>query len=434
MKTICRDNIYDKSWDEWMKDEYFSKRIEKIISQWLYDIEAVELKRLLKLDYSTLYQELVDNNELAAFKQQGESSFNIYKLLAYYRFSMLGYDYLGSWNKYVSESFSTSSKKMTNPCKYLYTKETILALGNPECMFEKIGSSYYFTLKVKDLAVVEPDTFIEFNNVLYGKVNSKYYPYFGVKVGIPPYKTSVEINPQIIMPDLITTCESLVFDFQKSAGLGLHPKISVYLDALQDNSTGDFIIENIASWRQTVQELFETSIQNMLDEYSMFLSLSPDVFDTFANKTLHLIFMFTNSESGGSSYLTKKLTIIGGERLDYSNRILRIKRESTTNIDIVRKVTCNNSTALTCKAMIFVKPETNNMYTYEEVSIADCTINPTVINVDNISRIWVETTVNGVNATAEVLFKVEQKLCTCDMSNTRTVYLQNDTLTLPSLD
>lgn len=435
---ICRDEAYYSDWTEYLNNNYDYTHIVTSLKSNLNADEQAQIDQLLSADYSAIDTSLKESNGYGKYMMEDEGTFEIVKLLAYYRYSLFGKTDLASEYGYVDKNFYHESTMVHNVCELLLDIDTILSLNYPDCAFVTDGSNKLkISIMVDDLTVVDPSTQISFNDVLYFRNSTITLPLSEVYVAIPMMDKEVEMDPEVILPYVINSCENLYIDFSKSTGLSYNFNISVQLDALQDTTTSNFINTDFLTIQKNFNDAMVPLIQQMIENKSKVLLIKSDFLTSFVDKRLYLSFIFKNMVTGDTQIEHSDIEITSKARVEVLEQSLIVSRDIATIIDVFDVVSCNstenNNPEATCHGKL-IHVDSLGIASASEVVFEDCTIDPSQVDVDSINDIWVEVVINSGTQIVPIAFEVEEILCKCNLNGVKSAYGTSETFTVSSID
>jgi hypothetical protein len=111
---VCRDDTYNDDWTDILSDEYDRKHIISSLKSQLNLIEQNEIDYLLTLDTSSIDTFLKENNLFSWYKMENEQNFDYLKLIAYYRYSILGKTDISNVFSNIDSNLYTDSALLSN--------------------------------------------------------------------------------------------------------------------------------------------------------------------------------------------------------------------------------------------------------------------------------------------------------------------------------
>lgn len=433
----CRDDAFMNDWTEILQDEYNIKQIINSLKARLNDLQNKELDNILSQEYGTLEQNLIDNSALGMYKMSQENQFEIVKLLSYYRYSLFGKTTLTDSIQHSISNLYSSDNTISDVCDVLLTDESYIDLDYPTCSFEyKQDGTLAVSIMVDDITEISPNQAIQFKDALVF-VDDTIMPVAPYKFTPPVGDIEVEMLPKVTMKESITTCEGLAINFQGSMGLGSLPVITIELNAIQNVTTGDLDGMKLKDVNTQFATKMKELVAEMISMKSRELHLNSAYLNDFAGYKLYFTFIFKNTVTLDVARIYKKITIIGSERLEISDAVLKVQRDIPTDVDVARIVSCNQtnqaSPGYICKANVLIYDEAKGSQVPTTKNLTNCIIDPSIITVENIKKIWIETTINGQLTIVNVKFELEDINCGCDLSKFKSVYGMSDTLTVNTI-
>jgi hypothetical protein len=438
MNGICRDEAYESDWTEYLNNNYDYTNIIASLKSMLNEDEKSQIDRILSADYSAIDSSLQESNSYAKYMMEEEGTFEIVKLLAYYRYSLFGKTNLASQYGYVDKNFYHESSMVLNACKLLLDIDTILSLNYPECIFTTDGSNKLkISITVDDLTIVDPSIQISFNDVLYFRNSTVTLPLSEVYVAIPLMNKEVEMNPEVILPYMINSCEDLYIDFSKSVGLSYNFNITVHLDALQDATTSNFVNDGFLTIQRNFNAAMVPLVNQMIVNKSKVLLIKSDFLTSFVDKRLYLSFIFRNMVTGDTQIEHNYIEITSKTRVEVLEQSLIINRGMATIIDVFEVISCNSTEnsnpEVTCHGKV-IHVSTLGIASASDIIFEDCIIYPTQVDVDSINDIWVEVTINDGTQIVPIVFEVEEINCYCNLEGVKAAYGTTETFTVSSIN
>mmetsp|Transcript_42743 Transcript_42743/g.50084 ORF Transcript_42743/g.50084 Transcript_42743/m.50084 type:complete len:212 (-) Transcript_42743:144-779(-) len=210
----------------------------------------------------------------------------------------------------------------------------MIQLNNPSCSFTTNGSGELIvSIKVSDLSQVNPDTKIEFKDVLYHVTSSVRLPVPKIVVNVPTMNIQTEMVPVVLMKETLTTCEDIIIDFSNSKGLGYKTTVSIKLQSVEDTATKAVLTTSLASAQTTIN----TEIAKLIVQ-SPIIKLSKSYITQLAGKTVYFAIVFKNELTGEVKSLARKVMITSDTRLEVQDQVLKISRDMNTTISTVKRI------------------------------------------------------------------------------------------------
>ena len=241
--NVCGDEAFNSDWSDFFMSSLNIDFMVSDLKSKLNSNEQNELDYLIAQDYSSISNSLISNNLLINYDMQYEGQFEIIKLLALYRWSMLGKTDIVVPFTYSTDNFYSDSSLIDDTWSLLFDANSILELDNPDWSFViNSDSTLLVTVIAEDISKVDPNASINFNDVIYYVTSLTKLPVPSVSINMPTPNVQKGMTVVINMKDSITTWEDLVIDYQNSQGLGYNTTIAIKLDSIKDTATGNLIL------------------------------------------------------------------------------------------------------------------------------------------------------------------------------------------------
>ena len=318
--NVCGDNAFNSDWSDFFKSSLNIDYMVSDLKSKLNSNEQKELDYLIAQDYSSISNSLISKNLLINYDMQYEGQFEIIKLLALYRWSMLGKTDIAVPFTYSKNNFYSDSSLIDDTWSLLFDANSILALDNPDWSFViNSDSTLLVTIIAEDISKVDPNASINFNDFIYYVTSATKLPVPSVSINVPTPNVQKGMTLMINMKDSITTWEDLVIDYQNSQGLGYNTTITIKLDSIKDTATGNLVTTNIALIQSTVNNVLAQLIKKSNETKSKVIIVSNSYFKSLAGKTIYFSITFNNFVTGESRIIPKMVSIVGTTMLQWSS-------------------------------------------------------------------------------------------------------------------
>ena len=438
--NVCGDDAFNSDWSDFLTSSLNIGFIVSDLKSKLNSNEQRELDYLIAQDYSSISNSLISNNLLINYNMQYEGQFEIIKLIALYRWSMLGKTDIAIPFTYSVNNFYSDSSLIADTWSLLLDINSVLSLDNPICSFvTNSDKTLSVSIQVNDISKISPDANINFNNVLYYVSETTKLQIPSVTINIPTPNIQKGMVIVIDMKEEITKCEDLVISYQNSKGLGFNTTISIELDSIRDTASGSII----ASYSTAYLKLINTYLTQLLikskTEKSMTIIVNKSYLkDLKGTETIYFSLKFNNQVTGEIQTIPKKVSIVSDAKIEVLDQALIISRTKITQINNVKYVSWSLSptqaaSKLTWKGLIYQQSSSSLSYTTKQIQFEKCTIDPTKINIDDIARIWVEVNLNGVLKIMEIAYKADKIQCSWDLSMIKSSFGTSESLSISSI-
>ena len=436
--AVWEDAAYNDNWNEILENEQNIVFFKSNLKSRLSSDEQNEIDTLLEQDYSAETQRIIDEGLLADYRLDKEGEIGIFKLIAYYRFSILGISDLIIPFDFIESDFYTELDAAASVCEFLLHQETIFEIESQTCSFTILDSrELKITISVNDLSTISSTLDIKFNDVFYCVNENIMGPISMNSLNMPTLITEVELSIIILIPETITTCEYLSINYMNSQGLGSNHTINITLQALEITQTEEFVTTNLSAY----QELFDNAVINaqkqMVEMSSRVLMIDKAVMALFENYTLYILYTFTNEQTRETQSSQTTVDVVFGIRYETSDLNLVIDRTDNTTINTVTKVDCNANLETVLEDdfewLVYVMNEDSSgtITTIIDESVKNCVIDPNIIDINMIMSIKVNDTFK--NTLTNVPYSFEQVQCSCDINTGSSSYTIQQNITLDSL-